>query len=254
MKGTKGVIGLLGIVSILSGCTTWHMTNSLVVMENPSLAEKVREAGRDRIAIEATYRQEAKPGHANLVLAYRRIHGISDQGDSSEAYRIADLPKGLSGAMLDNPLVRKLVDAAYHNLIEGQTAQLEIDKSDVREFVSMVTSNYGPRARVKSINDLLPKAVIHYLLAYYCDSEKGFVNREGTVYKRPEIKTSIGNDVICATVEIALEGFFDSLLDTPVYKDDIRDSQHAEREPPRACHDYRPRHSGGAGSAMPGDR
>jgi len=84
----------------------------------------------------------------------------------------------------------------------------------------MTAKNYGAEKGIGLTDDsAIHKIIKQYLITYYSDSKNGYVDREGAVYKRPEIKTSIGNDIITAVALIALEGVFDGILNVPVYKD-----------------------------------
>jgi hypothetical protein len=118
-------------------------------------------------------------------------------------------------------LVGKLVRAAYESRSQRPGTPIKVSQDDMENFLATVIRNFGalapdgaPAQRDNQKN--VSRIIKQYLLEYYC-SDVGFVDREGAVYKAPEFKGSVGNDVITALVAIVLEGTFDALLNTPVY-------------------------------------
>jgi hypothetical protein len=123
--------------------------------------------------------------------------------------------------MANNNLVKKLVRSSHDSLLEGKKSSTDISLADIKDFYKMTKLHYGPESVVaESVVDRKRRThqiIKQYLIQYYSDTKDGFVDRDGAVYKRPEIKTSIGNDIITSVALIVLEGLFDSILnDIPV--------------------------------------
>lgn len=156
---------------------------------------------------------ENKREHPSLRSAYRQIHGEPAQEFSTESINV------LPAFMLDEPLVKKIVDATYRSLIERSETAIDITIGDIKRFAFMTAKNYGPASIFRDDGSRTHEIIKKYLITYYSDTENGFVDREGTVYKRPEIRTDIGNDIITTVALIALEGLFDGILEVPVYTD-----------------------------------
>lgn len=81
---------------------------------------------------------ENRREHPSLRSAYRQIHDDATQEFSTESINV------LPAFMLDEPLVKKIVDATYHSLIETSETAIDITIGDIKRFAFMTAKNYGP--------------------------------------------------------------------------------------------------------------
>lgn len=196
-------------VVVLSGCGAVGVKDNLVVLDEDFFhtTEKVGSAG---------FISTKEQDYPALIAAYGQINGEVPQG-----FSLAPRANIIPEFMLNEPLVKKIVNSSYSSLIEGSESSIDITNGDIESFVAMSAKNYGAEKGLgKSSDSAIHKIIKKYLITYYSDAKNGFIDREGTVYKRPEIKTSIGNDIITAVALITLEGVFDGILNVPVYIDD----------------------------------
>lgn len=207
MKIRNLLLAAIAVTSI-TGCGTVNIQNNLVTLEKGYFTTTVSKETQ-------LFLDEKSQEYPSLIAAYNQIHGSTPQG-----FVITRETKVLPEFMLNESLVKKIIDASYGSLIELRELSVDITKNDIESFVSMTVKNYGAESVTKDIASDTDEIIKKYLITYYSDTKDGFIDREGAVYKRPEIKNSIGNDVITAVVQILLEGLFDGILDVPVYTDD----------------------------------
>ena len=212
-------------VWLLSGCTAISVRDNLVTLDHAYFPPNV------------TWSSNKK-----LIAAYKQINspiGAGEEAKGSEADEV-DLTRPLPSYLVKDPLVRNVVVAAYQAIEEGKKATVEVTKADINGLTAALNNAFIVKGATDPIAALdseknISKIIRKYLTAYYDpDDQKGFVNREGTVFKRPEIKYSIGNDVITVVVGIFFEGLFDFLLDTPVYIDNVCKFQTLDGNEPSA--------------------
>jgi hypothetical protein len=104
------------------------------------------------------------------------------------------------------------------------TTETKLSASDFKNFIKAFSeANLSPSANIE--DDSIRKSEgtggpSDLFRTYYSAFIKGeFVDRFGTKLSKPEIKGSIGNDVITATLTVFLEAVADSQLRTPlIYK------------------------------------
>lgn len=191
----------------LLGCSSADMSMDLVTLNQDYFGHKAKGLEDDSLG--------------RLHNAYKQVKKIRSKGDGNAGLRSVNqdpLPKFLA----DDPVVSKVVIAAFESLSKEQKTTTTVTKEDAERFIVTVARNFGARGDDKQKAERgkekeVFRIIERYLIWYYCDNVNGFVDREGTVYKTPEFKGSIDNDVIVAVVGIVLEGVFDGLLDVPVY-------------------------------------
>jgi hypothetical protein len=128
-----------------------------------------------------------------------------------------DLPKILQ----QDRLVRK-INNAVNESASGKISKAIISKQDLIAMNKMLFDNFGGRqTNVEALtsNNKLFVMIIKYMMIYYTD-EDGFIDREGTTHKPPDVKNGIGSDVISSTLGVFLEAFYDWKLDMPVFYDE----------------------------------
>ncbi|MBN1125483.1 MAG: hypothetical protein JXA82_10780 [Sedimentisphaerales bacterium] len=146
--------------------------------------------------------------YKNLLIAYEEIGNKGKGGNEI-----------LSPSMAKNPLIVKMITAAYEFSVPRVSSKIkprDISTKNIEEFTTLLRSHYGAGLTKDAEDSDVQEIIKYYLLAYYSD-DKGFIDREGAVYKRPEIKNKIGNDVITTVVAIFLEALFDGTLKVPVF-------------------------------------
>lgn len=190
----------------LTSCGTVKIEKNLVTLEEGYFQAETRKDAPRSASEDGRY--------ADLIRAYNEINGLQNNKQT----RSNDMSV-LPGFMLKEPLVRKMVTVAHYSLVEAKEHSVAISKKDVDRFIAMTARRFGAKNTTTRSTTKTDKIIKQYLVTYYSDTEHGFIDREGGVYKRPEIKNSIGNDVITAVVQIVLEGLYDGLLDVPVFKD-----------------------------------
>ena len=209
------LLGLvLGLPLVLLGRPSVDMSKHLVTLDPGYFGEAVPREGL------AKTKAPEDPSLGKLADAYRQVKKIRAKGDKTAGLRDVDrepLPQFLA----DDPMVSKVVSAAFESLSNEQMRRIKITKGDVQGLIATVAQNFGARAgsgqaEERGGDKKVLGIIKDYLLLYYCDDTNGFVDREGAVYKVPESKGSIGNDMITAVVGIVIEGLFDGLLDVPV--------------------------------------
>lgn len=214
------ILVILCIFSVFSmGCASVNVKRNLVTLDEDFFSddkdEIVISSSGENMKLEAAYRQVTNP-------ALESTGGVKFTQKSLEAHNIEN---PLPSYLLNEPLIKKIVITAHEALVKKRTSELDITKDDISSMTRMLNHNFRAirsdnltKASVTAVDSTKEthKRLLSYLSAYY-SGEKGFVNREGTVFKRPEIKYSIGNDVITAVVAISLECLLDSLVHTPVY-------------------------------------
>jgi hypothetical protein len=201
------VLLLLWLSLCLFGCSSVDMSKDLVTLDQDYFGREARDLEDKSLE--------------RLHNAYEQVKKIRSKEDGVNGLRGTNqnpLPKFLA----DDPMVSKVVSAAYESLSNEQIIKTNVTREDAERFIVTVAQNFGAHGNneqreKRGEEKEVFKIIERYLLWYYCDYVNGFVDREGTVYKTPEIKGSISNDVIAAVVGIVIEGVFDSLLDVPVY-------------------------------------
>jgi hypothetical protein len=210
------LLGLvLGLPLVLLGRPSVEMSKHLVTLDPGYFGETVPREGL------AKAKGPEDPSLGRLGDAYRQVKKIRAKRDRAAGLQEAG-QEPLPQFLADDPMVSKVVIAAFESLSNGQRTRLKIARGDAQGLIATVAQNFGARAgqgqAVERGGDTKVLGIIkEYLLLYYCDDTNGFVDREGTVYKAPEFKGSIDNDVITALVGIVFEGLFDALLPVPVY-------------------------------------
>ena len=202
---------------MISGCSTVSMKDNLITIDDDFfMTEK-----QPPLAAQFTSKRNSW-----LEDAFNQVNGKPNQvnekpnvAQNSSSEDTGLLPIYLAG----EPLIKKIITAAHQARHNSSGAEIEIPKSDISSMIKLVGNQFGAKENLTDDSDdeenRISKIINKYLMVYYTDSKLGFVNREGIVYKRPEIKDSIGNDVITAVIAIVFEGIFDGVLDTPVYVD-----------------------------------
>jgi hypothetical protein len=198
---------LLWLPLCLLGCSSADLSKDLVTLDQDYFGRETR--GPEGKSLD------------RLHNAYIQVKKRRPEGDEIAGLRGEDqepLPKFLA----DDPMISKVVSAAYESLSSKQMKTIKVSKEDAERLIMTVGQNFGARGNNEQRAERGEgkeafRIIERYLLWYYCDDVNGFVDREGTVYKTPEFKGSIGNDVITAVVGIVIEGIFDGLLDVPVY-------------------------------------
>ncbi|SFH58194.1 hypothetical protein SAMN05216299_1264 [Nitrosospira sp. Nsp14] len=223
MKNNKILILCCLIPLFLTGCASVNVKKNLVTLNQGQFFEN-----HENVALSSV------DNNTKLKAAYAQVTGRSTnrlktrEGSAETENNDTEYP--LPSYLANEPLIRKITVAAYQAIAEdnNNNSSLEITKGDISSMTEMLNHNFntslanGPMKATVTAEDASKEThirLLNYLVAYYSNGEKGFINREGTVYKRPDIKYSIGNDVITAVVAITLESLFDSLLHTPVYFD-----------------------------------
>lgn len=131
------------------------------------------------------------------------------------------LPDALAHTAYMEKLVRALLEASRGH---GDT-RVSVSQGELEEFASAVVDEVGALAIAPSVQlDAIRLAdagtptigvlMLAYLRAYY---EGEFVDRNGSLYSKPELGNKIGNDTISAVVSVVLEAFFDYAFRTPIY-------------------------------------
>jgi hypothetical protein len=198
---------LLWLPLSLLGCSSADLSKDLVTLDKDYFGREIRSSEDKSLD--------------RLHNAYMQVKKIRSKGDGIAEDRGANqdpLPKFLA----DDPMVSKVVSAAYESLSGRQMKTTKVTKEDAERLIRTVGMNLGAhgnneqRTEQGEGNEVF-RIIQRYLLWYYCDDVNGFVDREGTVYKTPEFKGSVGNDAITAVIGIVIEGVFDGLLDVPVY-------------------------------------
>ena len=220
MKVQKALL-LCSVALIVGGCASVKLKDHLVTLDHGYFSDQ--HIKREIASIDAS--QE-------LVKAYEQI-------TAPTARTAQPLPTYLA----NDPLIKKLIIAAYEALVKRRDSSVEVTRGDLSGTISMLKTKFAVTADANATaksdsTKKVDKIIQQYLTAYYSDTKNGYINREGTVFKRPEIKNSIGNDVITAVVAIILEGLFDGLLGNPVYVDKDDKFQTSEGREPSA-HKYK---------------
>ena len=173
------------------------------------------------VTLKPGYFNEAAATKSDMACPYEKRHpelaNAKSQIDGDTATQAGQQP--LSGFLLSESLVRKIVASSFDAICHDKELTADITQSDMEEYVSMLVKNYGAEREHGIAESRVDNIVRQYLITYYSDTKNGFVDREGTAYKRPEIKTSIGNDIITAVILVSLEGILDGILKVPVYVD-----------------------------------
>ena len=205
---------LCSVAFIASGCASVKLRDHLVTLDQAYFSDQ--HTKREIASRDAT---------PELVKAYRQITVLkaSPAEGRQSSLSEADPDQPLPTYLANDPLIRKLIIAAYENLVEERGSSVEVTKGDLSGMTGMLKTKFvgTPETKAMAKSDStkkIGKLIQQYLTSYYSDKD-GYINREGTVFKRPEIKNSIGNDVITAFIAIILEGLFDGLLENPVYVD-----------------------------------
>jgi hypothetical protein len=144
-----------------------------------------------------------------------RQESLAPMSKSAQA-ELLDQGRVLPATFESSALIRKLVRVADASLTSESATDVEIEASDVREFVadgmSKMSSEIGGSTFAVARNAL--KSKVHdvfekYLIAYY----KGkFVDRAGRSIAMPQIQGSISNDTITGFVHVLMEAFYDSMF------------------------------------------
>ncbi len=188
----------------ITGCATVKVKDNLVTLDKNFFTDSPRT--------KAVFKNTKELHYDHLIAAYNQIHTTNPHGLTTSSSNI------LASYMETEPLITKIVDVSYNSLIGGEKSSASISKKDIEGFITMIREKYGAESTKISDSSKTSKIIKQYLTAYY-SGKTGFIDREGTVYKKPKIKNSIGNDVITAVVAISLEAIFDGLLKVPVYMD-----------------------------------
>lgn len=214
------ILVILCIFSVFStGCASVNVKKNLITLDENFFSDDkdkiALSSSGENMKLEAAYRQVTNPN-------FKSTDYVKFTQKSLEAHNIEN---PLPSYLVNEPLIRKIVITAREALVKERTTELDITKDDISSMTRMLNHNFRAmssdnltKASITAVDSTKEthKRLLSYLSAYY-SGEKGFVNREGTVFKRPEIKYSIGNDVITAVVAISLECLLDSLVHTPVY-------------------------------------
>lgn len=201
----------------LLGCASLDMSKHLITMDHNYFESSATPKGMIKLA----YSEDIS--FAKLEAAYRQVKGIPTK--SSRIMKLSAMDQEpLPNFFAKDPLISKVIIATYESLVESKITSIKVTKSDVESINLMIARNFGAGASKKDeVEEDSKKKVLEitkkYLMVYYTDTENGFIDREGTIYKHPEFKGSISNDVITAIIGIVIESLFDGLLETPVYVD-----------------------------------
>ena len=235
MKPTQ-ILLLCFVASLTVGCASVNVKENLLTLDQGYFSGK--QPGSKAASITSN---NAVP----LIQAYEQVTSPSSNLSKGTPQITATIEatEPLPSYMANEPLIQKIVIAAYEALIKKKDSVIEVSKGDISSMTRMlneniITNSANPVVAKSDSTKKINKIIRQYLSTYYSDAKNGFVNREGAVFKRPEIKNSIGNDVITAVIAISMEGLFDGLLSTPVYVDDANKFQTSEgREP--SVHRYK---------------
>lgn len=126
--------------------------------------------------------------------------------------------------VLDDPVLRKFVNGVHQSAVEGtEKPSVDLTRSELKHSVMALTAGLGLASDSRvDVTDTDKKTPFFRLAKFYLQSyfvgENGYVNREGTVLKRTEVKDgAITNDHITPIVEILAEAAWDTMLPTPVW-------------------------------------
>jgi hypothetical protein len=206
----------LSALLLLSGCGSISTKDNLLVPRGYFPGDRIKHGESQVRANSGAQLETPDP----LLRAYEQVTErdgtVGNLLKASEQRASGPLPTYL----VDEPLVRKLIVSAYQ-AVNGSTPSQEIDRSDVASFSKMMDAKFlgQQSSSIMGRADAEKPAskLIHLYLAEYYAGKNGFVDREGAVFKRPEIKNSIGNDIITAALDVTLEAVFDATLHNPVY-------------------------------------
>jgi len=210
----KHIVAILVSAVFFSGCSTVSMKDNLITIDEDYFLDK-KQLNTNKSASTQSF-----SGGVRLQSAYNQVNGIATSASVTKSLSSDDAAP-LPDYLVGEPLIKKVINAAY--LASGNTdnTSLNVSKDDISSMSKLVSNRFGTKNNIVDESDgdkkKISRIIKQYLIIYYTDSKLGFINREGVVYKRPEIKSSIGNDIITAVIAIVLEGVFDGLLDTPVY-------------------------------------
>jgi hypothetical protein len=218
----KQALLLFFVVPLASGCASVNVKGNLLTLDQGFFPPE------QTISLASSSQGDS---YRLLRQAYKQVTPTSS--DSSGILQSNAAAEPLPAYLANEPLVQKIVIAAYEALVDEGESVIEVSKGDISSMTLMLNENYGASA-IRPAASQIDNIIRQYLIAYYSDTENGFVNREGAIFKRPEIKNSIGNDVITAVVAISMEGLFDGLLSTPVYIDGANRYQTSEGHEPSA--------------------
>lgn len=229
MKSTELLL-LCFAASLTAGCASVKVKENLLTLDKGYFLSKQQKS--EAISSTGDYPQP-------LIQAYNRVTLPSSKSskDAQPAGLVTKATGPLPSYMANEPLVKNIVIATYEALIEKKDSVIKVSKGDISSMTRMLNESFSTNAinfatSKKDSEKKINKIIRQYLSAYYSDPKNGFINREGVIFKRPEIKNSIGNDVITAVIAISMEALFDGLLSTPVYVDKANKFQTSEgREP-----------------------
>ena len=209
-------IVLLSCVTLLAtGCVSVRLKENLVVLEQGYF---LQNRGESNLVSEKSNINET------LTQAYKQVTLPTFKiAADSKSVKATEKAEPLPYYLAKEPLIQKIVIAAYEAIEESKDTVVEVSTNDIKSMISSLNEHFSPGTinRTNEYEDSqkkIYKIIRKYLNAYYSE-KSGFVNREGVVFKRAEIKNSAGNDVSTAIIAISLEGLFDGLLSTPIYVD-----------------------------------
>ena len=201
----KGGVCALSAVFFLSNCASVSFDENMVTGT---------EFFEDVIASGHSLQQQELRDYPRLRAAYAQITGRRAGQDGWSVQSVE--PRPLPHFFLEDAATCKIVRGAYLSVCENRPQKISMTAGDTKHMIRMIHRHFGASAHSENTSakdkDLTTYRIIRrYLMAYY-ESDPGYIDRFGTVYKRPEIKGSIGNDVITAVVAVVVEGLLDSLL------------------------------------------
>jgi hypothetical protein len=113
----------------------------------------------------------------------------------------------------------------------GDPAEMEFSGQDLVDIVESIVGKSGffnwrkPEAPGQTLVAALTaalsgeKSLFNYRLIYYLAAlvEGKYVDRSGTLYEKPKISASLGNDTIIPFVMVVLDSFLDCFSQVPVF-------------------------------------
>ena len=194
------------VLLLLCGCASIRVDENLAVPGTSFFPPNAVVRGAALKAAETT----------PLAQAFEQVSASRGSRTDTKALTNGPLPQFL----VDEQLIAKLVAVAHQAANGGSVPHMAIERKDVESFANTLNATLLATSQDRKITPAdagkrTTQLIQRYLREYY--SGDGFVDREGAQFKRPEIKTSVGNDVITAVLGITLEAVFDSILPTSVF-------------------------------------
>lgn len=229
LSGCVGLNNLTDIADVIDSLPTNGALSCKDEVPRTAISSKLSKASVDRATIAATL----PPKIAEHSVMEKLLQSFETQ---VAMHQEEDVPRG---AGVTEPIVK--------SSFPHRRPDLEINSNDLKDFfkafsetmlqpstytgtgrsIKAYDKELAPRtpANTNNPDNLDPQRtnVAHVFKVYYLEYINGkYVDRTGTNFAKPEIKKSIGNDVISAALMIFLDALADTQLRTPIFKSDAK--------------------------------